>query len=369
MPVVAPKRPKIFGYNNSNPLWKGPTVDGITQSMMNSFLACRERFRIRYIDGLQTTPRFNTPIEYGQMWHTCEEALARKEDWEKALMKHGQNLARQYRGQQEQVDYWYRACKVQFPLYVKHWRSHPDVKGRVPIVQEHQFEIPYELPKSGVVIKLKGKWDALDLIKNEGGVFVQENKTKSSVDTPDIMRQLTFDLQTMTYMVSAVIAQQKKIFPFDKGDIGKIKGVRYNVIRRPLSGGKGSIRQHKPSKKNPSGETLTEMFERLTGILKDCPKEQFSRFLAVITPGDVTNFREQFLDPFLTSVGQWYEGITGQDLGFDPHYEQSWRHPFGVYNPTDEGFASDLDEYLRSGSTSGLERVHTVFPELGSLDK
>jgi hypothetical protein len=41
-----------------------------------------------------------------------------------------------------------------------------------------------------------------------------------------------------------------------------------------------------------------------------------------------------------------------------------WRHPYGVYNSLDEGYATEYDEYLRSGSMSGLTTVTNLFPEL-----
>jgi hypothetical protein len=41
-----------------------------------------------------------------------------------------------------------------------------------------------------------------------------------------------------------------------------------------------------------------------------------------------------------------------------------WRHPFGVYDALNEGGSSDLDEYLETGSTVGLEKASTLFPEL-----
>jgi hypothetical protein len=47
-----------------------------------------------------------------------------------------------------------------------------------------------------------------------------------------------------------------------------------------------------------------------------------------------------------------------------PHGPVHWRHPFGVYDALNEGGSSDLDEYLETGSTVGLERASTLFPEL-----
>src|SRR5688572_23342153 len=63
-----------------SPLWKGPESDdpngGITFSALSRFLCCRERFRLVMIEGLRPADGFNHKIEYGQMWHACEEAHA-----------------------------------------------------------------------------------------------------------------------------------------------------------------------------------------------------------------------------------------------------------------------------------------------------
>jgi hypothetical protein len=45
-------------------------------------------------------------------------------------------------------------------------------------------------------------------------------------------------------------------------------------------------------------------------------------------------------------------------------YKMHWRHPYGVFDALNEGGSSDLDEYLETGSTVGLERASTLFPEL-----
>src|SRR6185369_9120155 len=69
---VAPK-PRVW----AGPMDAGPT-GGITQSLLSMFLVCRERFRLRVIEGLHSFDRFNHRIEYGSMWHICEEVHAGK---------------------------------------------------------------------------------------------------------------------------------------------------------------------------------------------------------------------------------------------------------------------------------------------------
>jgi hypothetical protein len=368
------------------PLWKGPEQDGITFSLLSRFLVCRERFRLLVVEGLKEADEFSHRLEYGNMWHVCEQSLAaapqtREPGWEHALADYARGLALRYRGQAQQVDHWYRVCKTQFPIYIDYWKKHPDVVDRRPLLQEQVFDVPYKLP-SGRVVKLKGKWDAVDLIGKEGasgtGVYLQENKCKGDVHEGRMLRQLTFDLQTMMYLVALERAANDTAILGPAWVIGvgngwKIKGVRYNVIRRPLSGGKGSIVRHKPSKKEPHGETVEHFYGRVRGIIADSPEDYFFRWKVEVSPADVTRFRRQCLDPVLEQLCEWWDWVRGNPNPFafesDPADRPGmngihWRHPFGVYNPLDEGRSSDLDEYLHSGSQIGLERVEDLFPEL-----
>ncbi len=352
------------------PLWKGPEEDGITFSLLNRFLACRERFRLLVIEGLRPADSFNPRIEFGSMWHAMEEALAgtRAEDarmvaphrteWEFSLTRYVEGLYRRYPTQREAVENWYGVATVMFPLYVQHWRKHEDVKHRTPLLQEQTFAVPYRL-SSGRTVKLRGKWDAVDLIGKgkDAGIYLQENKTKGDIDERQIKRQLSFDLQTGIYLV----ALRHEYDRMGWAAKGPINGVRYNVVRRP--------RQYQGKK-----ETRDDFLNRLKGIVEAVPNQFFMRWKVEVTPGDVARFRRECLDPILEQLCDWWEYTTlgpvvyASELadrlarGYEP--EPSWRHPFGVYNVLDEGGISDLDEYLASGSTLGLSRATTLFPEL-----
>lgn len=369
------------------PLWKGPMEDGITYSLLCRFLCCRERFRVLVTEGLKTEEGFNHRIEYGQMWHACEEGLAAGEGpnhsasphWLHCLTEYTRLLCRKYPTAQEQIDKWYNVCKVQFPLYVEYWENHADVQARKPLLQEHAFNVGYLLP-SGRVVRLRGKWDSVDLVKDgyPAQVWLQENKTKGDIYPDRLKRELVHDLQTMMYLVALYEEQGRLDDSTVKARLSyrvgrerhyyPIAGVRYNVVRRPLSGGKGTIVQHKPTKSNPAGESKEEYYGRLRGLIAAEPDTYFMRWNVDVAPVDVVNFRRQTLDPILEQLCDWWEWVrTGADP-FDttehgrpgPH----WRHPFGVYNALNEGGSSDLDEYLATGSTAGLRRVDTLFPEL-----
>lgn len=160
---------KLGPKTRSEPLWKGPEEDGITYSLLSRFIACRERFRLHAIEGLRPTEGFNHRLEYGSMWHICEEEYARtgklpsEKGYEK-LITYCQHLCKKFPTQQEQIQHWYSVCRLQFPIYVSFWEKHPDTVARTPMLQEQTFNIPYELP-SGRVVRLRGKMDSVELIQ------------------------------------------------------------------------------------------------------------------------------------------------------------------------------------------------------------
>jgi hypothetical protein len=389
------------------PLWKGPHEDGITFSLLSRFLVCRERFRLYALEGLRPVAKWNAPIGFGDMWHVCEQAFAAADSWVEAgaprgycpapwdglLLDYAKNQCRLYPTQQQEVDHWYNVVKVTFPQYVGFWSKNQDVKDRTPVFQEQKFRVEYKLP-SGRLVYLRGKWDAVDIVGKgrDARVWIQENKTKGNPNPNKIRRQLRFDLQTMLYVVAFEAAskemhsgQQHLFVPERHHQELPIGGVRYNVVRRPLSGGKGSIRQWKPSKRNPSGETKYEFFKRLEVEIKEAPETYFMRWKTPLLPQDLRDFRERCLDPILEQLCDWWEWVSfvttngknlwDNDVRFsgrpDLPAEESihnsaihWRHPYGVFNPLLEDMDGDLDDYLETGSKAGLERADSVFPEL-----
>jgi hypothetical protein len=265
---------------------------------------------------------------------------------------------------------------VQYPIYLDYWKKQPDVKKREVIAPEQVFCVPYKLP-SGRVVKLRGKFDSLDQIGNEG-IFLQENKSKGDLDEQALKRQLLFDLQTMFYFIA--LQECVKDYAANGSDGWNNlpehgwtmpKGVRYNVIRRPLAGGKHSIRQHKPSKSNSHGESSSAFYQRLGGLIKMEVDEAiktkqdcwfFMRWKVIITQADVDKFKQTCLDPVLEQLCDWYQYvIDGNQADSGIHY----RLPYGIYNPLLEGRATDVDEYLATGSIAGLQRVTSLFQELG----
>lgn len=349
------------------PLWKGPEVDGVTFSLLSRFLVCKERFRLLVIEGLTPKDRFNHRIEYGQMWHICEEATAQGRNFKSDLFSYCRRLIDRYPMSGEDITKWYEVCCVQFPLYLQYWAKHGDVKNRVNLLAECAFSVPYKLP-SGRTVILRGKWDSVDVVgRGKGsGIYLQENKTKGEVNEQQILRQLTFDLQTMLYMI-ALKEEQKRQTTYEENAPWTtvhgqqyIRGVIYNVVRRPLSGGKGTIKQK-------GGETKKEYYERLAHYITNEPHTYFMRWKVEISKEDIDRFKQQCFDPILDNLCVWWDSVD--PTRYIPQVNMRpeaihWRHPYGVFNVLDEGGSSELDEYLATGSTAGLSRATTLFPEL-----
>lgn len=367
-------------HENDNPLWRGPCgagpLGGITQSMIVRFLSCRERFRLRYICGLEPHDKWTPSLGYGNMWHACEEGHAKDGNWQQKAITHFNEQLRLYPLQREEIVKWFNVCCVQFPEYVKFWSTHPDVLNRTPLMQEQVFDVPYSLP-SGRTIRLRGKFDSVDLITDEvtgpiGGIYLQENKTKGDVDRSRIERQLKFDLQTMMYLIALKLEQNKQYF--DCGLIGTpvslladIKGVRYNVVKRDCPIKQHVGRQLKAGWKE--GETTEHWMERLrTEYYGAEPQEYFLRIRSEVSARDIEVFRETCLDPLLETICWWYDSITGVPYTMTSDHlvirSMNYRTPFGVYSALEEGGATEYDAYMETGSEMGLVRTEKLFTEL-----
>jgi len=357
------------------PAWKGPLTDGVTQSILGQYFVCPERFRITFVEGLKEQGGFNHAIEYGQMWHLCEECLKRSESWKPQLKKFVTELCTEYPYQQEQIDKWFKICTLQFSIYETVWKEDTS-KSRVPMFQEKEFKIDY--PIGGLEVVLRGKWDAVDYWKRDG-VYLTENKSKGTIDEDSISLNLSFDLQVGTYLVALrkyMKTNQIKGVP----NTAKIKGVNYNVVRRPLSGGRGSIRQLKGSKNVPP-ETEKEYHDRLRKIIEDDKDYFFMRWDMGITDSDLDKFEEQCLNPILGNLCDdfvWWEyciknkGISPFDFSvrakeFPEHQRRHYRTPYGIWNTISQKVTGDLDHYLATNNSTGLVRTTEMFPELSNV--
>lgn len=368
--------------------WTGPSGNGpqggISQSLLGKFLACRHRFKVHVIDGWQGPDNFKPAMEYGNLWHRCEESVVEGRDWRDDLKADVIKLADRYPMDREKISHWYEMCQEQYPIYLDYWQEEGEIVGRKPLLREQNFDVPYTLP-SGRTVRLRGKWDGIDLVESsvvkhmingktkqigtEKGLYLYENKTKSQIDADKLKKQLSFDLQTMFYIVAlqechfraleeniASVGAEKGMVPspevFNPNSYDyPIKGVLYNVIKRS---------QHK---------TASSMVKKIHEDLDtDRGGEWFGRWTVDISQAEIETFKEEFLHPCLTFLCIWYDVQTGKPWtqwhGDNIINAMHWRHPSGCFNEVDENGSSVVDQFLKTGSTVGLVRIKSLFPEL-----
>lgn len=408
--------------NKPKSVWQGPEAPGpqggITQSMLGKFLSCPERFRLYAVEGLRTSDRFSPRMEFGNLHHVAEEAHAAGKDWQEPLENYCRDLMRKYPMQQSDVEHWYMVCSKQFPHYVNYWSKHPDVVAREPLMQEQVFDVPYKLP-SGRVVRLRGKWDSVDLVKSgdNRGVWLMENKSKGEIDVEQLQRQLTCDLQACLYSTALVehrkMVAKELLTGYFKPQYTQFvrdilvepqrmpfRGVRYNCIRRPLSGGKGTIKQREATEgskcsgcdgmgarvlykgtsrekaENPCskcegkgrtgaklGETKEEFYDRLEEYIRVEPETYFMRWEVEVTERDLREFQRQVLNPLLERLCQWWDWISTNPKDPFAHHLH-WKCPFGYFSSMAEGVVGDYDNLLQTGSRLGLQNVDNLFREL-----
>ncbi len=349
--------PKPLRNTGRQPLWKGPQEDGITTSLLSKFLVCRDRFYLKVVEGLGEDEGFRHALEYGSLWHEAEEAHAGRKDWHKPLAAYATKLLDTYPGNEKTIQKWFAIAKVQFPLYVAHWRNHVSSMGRTPILQEEAFRVRYALP-SGRWVMLRGKFDSV--FGQSRGIWLQENKTKGEIDEEGIQKGIQYNLQTMIYHVAL------RLLSKERKDLQKhpIQGTLYNVVRRPLSD-RFAIRQKKK-------ESDQAFYNRIAASIKAKPDHFFKRWKVILQNRDVDQFRLQTLDPILEALCDWWDFIKEDPFnpwrvrhsngipGGGVHY----RYPFGVYNSLSGGFRGDFFDFLTTGNRRGLVKVPSLFPEL-----
>lgn len=359
-------------------LWNGPFVDGITASWLARFLVCRERFRLRVVEGLRYVEEFDHAIEYGSMFHEAIEVYLLTKKVEKALSKikeYSLGLRKRYTSSTDEISFWTKLCLAQFKSYIRFLQQNHD-SSRKELLQEDVFRVPYYLSPDIFPIILRGKYDSVHSIANRTrkshNLYLEENKTKKYISERNIGETLHGNLQSMFY----IICLSESI----KGDVitnlpqkpegvklpaqSKLAGISYRVIRRPLEE-KMPIRQRK-------SENQDDFIKRVALRFDEEPEYYFYKMHCTLSKKEIDDYRTQILEPILWSVIKWWDWIEVDP--FDPWSIKGTRRPsdkgihfkmpWGVYNSLSGGYNGDFYELLTKGSDVGLIKTTELFPEL-----
>lgn len=307
--------------------------DGVSYSLLCKFRNCRERFRISTVEGLRPSER-KAAMEFGTIFHKALEYAAQG----KTSSQITTALFQFYKNTSVDQDLIRQAC-----ILVPHYNKYYEKDRHVYIGQEEVFDVPYKSVTTGKIIRLRGRRDEIYQVGNT--IWLQENKTKTTIDENKILQTLPHDLQTMLYVYSMTHDYSGH----------KIGGVLYNVIRRP-------------GLKQGAKESENQFYTRLNDHVAQDPSHYFKRYEVELVPSDINRFFNYTLVPLLENVVVWWESIKSDPFNpwvdeqgkVNPHH---WRTPFGIFDPMTIG-VGDYFDYVTTGSELGLERVTTSFPEL-----
>lgn len=310
--------------------------DGISYSLMAKFVVCPERFRIYTVEGMRQSER-REAMEFGTIFHKALEYAAKGMTTTQIVSQ----LAKWGRASGADV----MLCR-QASILVPHYNAFYSADKFKYVSQEQVFKNPYKL-SNGKTTLLRGRMDEVFLRK--GLLWLQENKTKSRIDEDKIIATLPSDLQTMFYVYNMTLVYDRPV-----------GGVMYNVIRKP---------ELKQKVKEPDVTFL----QRINDDVIARPDHYFKRYEVELVRKDIDDFHDKVIAPTLERVAIWWESIKHNpfdpwhlpDGRVNPHH---WLRPFGIFDPMSLGRGEYFD-YVTSGSTLGLEKIASPFPELDTEEQ
>jgi hypothetical protein len=313
--------------------------DGITQSMLGTFLQCPEMFKNKYILGMQNEYEQDThAMDFGTYFHECLDHLYTAFNQAESKSFFYENLGEiisktvedYHDWQFEKLtanpggkDSWLNLtisagwAEALLPAYFNRYEN--DFHKLEWVALEEILDILYTLTKKP--IRLRGKQDGI--VRKSSGLWLFETKTKGRIDEEAISDKLSIDLQVMVYLW--MLWKKYDEMP---------KGVIYNIIRRPQL-------------RRKQNETPQEFVKRCEIDVAERPDFYFLRIEGELYKSDMTKFEKDFYD-ILTQLEKWYAG--------EYHYKNVMSCT-GMYKPC---------EFLKfcSGQSGHFNNKREMFSEL-----
>jgi hypothetical protein len=344
--------------------WYDPTKHGITQSLLSTWLMCREHCRLAYIEGWQPV-KMGIGLHYGGGMHYCLERLykAIADGESKTSIAHGAYLewtqqftaswiqqrrvssyARVPTTMKKQAEFIQGLMNTTIPRYIERINQTDSLYGdfkRNWIDVEHRFQVAYSVPTSWVV--LTGMIDGIFRVRNKK-LWLLETKNLAFIDEGAEQETLPVRLQNMFYLVAAT-----KMYPDEE-----FAGVLQNITRRPL------LRQG-------SDESDSDYFHRVDEDMKKRPDWYFLRFEVQISKEEVKEWEERQLQPMLDDFLRWFEDVKKYRKHGETQYDYMVKEGYHYMNDqalvTKYGQSPFLHAITR-GDFSGLIRKKVPHTEL-----
>ena len=329
-----------------------PMKDGVTQSLLQKFKVDKDRAHKHVVRGLRETNR-KEAMEYGSIFHKLIEvgSLMGKK-YTRSKMLEAAKLLFQEKLRDEESAMLVKIAIAQYDKYRVWEKTRPQYKvlEAEPVFREN-LKLPafhfnpndcvsLRVPEN-TIIPLRGRID--EVLEIDGGMWIQENKTKSRINVQFLQETVPCNLQVMFYALCSELKYGRPC-----------RGVIYNVIRKP-----GLRQKVKESDK--------EFIDRIAEDIDAQPDHYFIRFKYEFTQNDVKIWLKEELLPLLYEVFFWWKSIEKNPL--EPWGSEDVPNPlhgrksFGIYDGMHDG-KGDFYELIVNNKKTDLVVSNELFPEL-----
>jgi hypothetical protein len=323
--------------------------DGVTQSFLSTWSGCMEEARLRYVEGW-TDRRVSEALEFGNVFHyalsefyhgkakvpTAKRIVNVIEEYRDAWLNERKVVSS---SEEETMEKVLALAEPSLCGYVTRWAGDWDgryklgcatVKPKKWLASEQRFRVPFEFA-DGKQAYLNGMFDGV-FEDAKGGIWLLETKTKSRIDEEGIAAGLSIDRQVNLYLHALHTMYGKKV-----------RGVLYNVVRRP-------------GNRLGKSETLGAFSDRVGDdiVAKLGSGHHFIRWELRLSLKETAAWFNDYLVPVMDDVRAWWEGRR-------PHYT----NPDALF--TKYGKSSMFNPIV-SGDFSGHFRRSRAFNELPDVE-
>jgi PD-(D/E)XK nuclease superfamily len=283
--------------NRNNPSYHyDPCKHGVSQSILEAWLVCREKSRLVTLQGW-TSPSMSKPLTFGDLSHGILERVYKAVRAKKVKnLKHAlamiptaaeearqsffKTMPRVGTATKDLVEECLATLLKQLPLYFDKWLAE-DLAVEWILVED-KFSVPIQTDHG--MVPMIGKFDGVIRKGKQVGVFETKNKSQWSAELLDL---LPLDLQLSYYTAAC---HHKKMDP---------TFVTYNLIRRP-------------GERRKVDEPLKVFAERIESNIKKKPHHYFERYEEQLTAKDVQTYVDR-AKALVRAFTEWFYNESHQE--------------------------------------------------------